>query len=106
MVWQMHFNQKKCPILYVGTTNRAENYSLLGPKKFSVTQEWVFIMADLKSSEQCEDLGLQRAVFCYWSQRMVLALYRALIRMMLENGAQFWSSIKWVDVEGLEKLQA
>ena len=39
-------------------------------------------------------------------KQTVLALYRALVRPLLEYGAQFWSPIRRVDVERLEKVQA
>ena len=42
------------------------------------------------------------------NKQMVLALYRALVKPLLEYGAQFWSPIRRVDVERLEleKVQA
>ena len=40
------------------------------------------------------------------NKQTVLALYRALVRPLLEYGAQFWSPICWVDVERLKNVQA
>ena len=48
-------------------------------------------------------LGYIKRVFHY---RNKLALYRALVRPLLEYGAQFWSLIRLVDVDRLEKVQA
>ena len=45
-------------------------------------------------------------MFRYRNKQTVLALYRALIRPLLEHGAQFWSPIRQGDVERLEKVQA
>ena len=72
------------------------------------------ITADLKSSAQCiaaeqkaqKILGYIKRVFRYRNKQTVLALYRALVRPLLEYGAQFWSPIRRVDVERLEKVQA
>lgn len=116
-VWQMPFNLDKCHVLHVGTANQAENYSLLGLDLSSVNQErdlGVVIKADLKSSAQCiaaeqkaqKILGYIKRVFRYRNKRTVLALYRALVRPLLEYGAQFWSPVRRVDVERLEKVQA
>ena len=101
----------------MGTTNQEENYSLLGSAISSVDQETdlgVVITTDLKSSSQCiaaeqkaqKILGYIKQVFRYRNKQMVPALYRALARPLLEYGAQFWSPIRRVDVERLEKVQA
>ena len=45
-------------------------------------------------------------MFRYQNKLRVLALYRALLRSLLEYSAQFWSPIRRVDVERLEKVQA
>ena len=114
-VWQMPFNLEKCHVLHVGAANQEENYSLLGWT--SVDQETdpgVVIMADFKSSAQCiateqkvqKILGYIKRVFRYRNKQTVLALYRVLVRPLLEYDAQFWSPIRRVDVERLEKVQA
>ena len=116
-VWQMPFNLDKCHVLHAGTANQEENYSLLGSAITSVDKETdlgVVITADLKSSAQCiaaeqktqKILGYIKRVFRYRNKQTVLALYRALVRPLLEYGAQFWSPIRRVDVEHLEKVQA
>ena len=74
----------------------------------------VVITTDLKSSAQCivaEQkaqiiLGYIKRVFRYRNKQTVLALYRALVLPLLEYSAQFWSPIRRVDVERLEKVQA
>ena len=117
IVWQMPFNLDKCQVLHVGTTNPEENYSLPGSAISSGHRETdlgVAISADLKSSAQCiaeeqkaqKIMGYIKRVFRYWIKQMVLALYRALVRPLLEYGAQFWSPIRRVDVESLDKVQA
>ena len=113
----MPFNLDKCHVLHVGIANQEENYSLLGSAITSVDKETdlvVVITADLKSSAQCiaaeqkaqKILGYVKRVFRYRNKQTVLALYRALVRPLLEDGAQFWSPIRRVDVERLEKVQA
>ena len=103
-VWQMPFNLEKCLVLHVGAANQEENYSLLGSAITSVDQETdlgVVIKADLKSSVQCiaaeqkaqKILGYIKQVFGYRNKQTVLALYRALVRLLLEFSAQFWSPI-------------
>ena len=99
-VWQMPFNLDKCHVLHAGTANQEENYSLLGSALSSVDKERdleVVITADLKSSAQCiaaeqmgqKILGFIKRVFCYRNKQTVLALYKALVRPLLEYGAQF-----------------
>ena len=113
----MPFNLEKCHVLHVGAANQEENYSLLGLAITSVDQETdllFVISADLKSSAQCiaaeqkaqKILGYIKRVFRYRNKQTVLALYRALVRPLLKYGAQFWSPIRQVDVERLEKVQA
>ena len=93
------------------------HYSLLGLAISSVDKETdlgVDITADLKSSTQCiateqnaqNILGYIKQVFHYRNKQTVLALYRALVRPLLEYSVQFWSPIRRVDVERLEKVQA
>ena len=43
---------------------------------------------------------------CKRNKQTVLALYRALVRPLLEYGAQFWSPIRRIDVVRLEKVLA
>ena len=74
----------------------------------------VFITVNLKSSAQCiaseqkaqKILDYIKRVFRYRNKQTVLALFRALVRLLLEYGAQFWSPIRRKDVERLEKVQA
>ena len=100
----------------MGAANQEENYSLVGSAITSVDQETdlgVVITADLKSSTQSKAaeqkaqkiLGYIKRVFRYRNKQTVLALYRALVRPLLEYGAH-WSPIRRVDVERLEKVQA
>ena len=113
----MHFTLEKCHVLHVGAANQEENYSLLGSTISSVDQKsdlGFVITVDLKSSAQCiaaeqkeqKILGDIKRVFRFRNNQTVLALYRALVRPLLEYGAQFWSPIRQVDVEHLEKVQA
>ena len=107
----------KCHVLQAGTANQEENYSLLVSALSSVDKErdlGVVITADLKSSAQCiaaeqkalKILGFIKRVSRYRNKRMVLALYKALVRPLLEYGAQFCSPVRRIDVERLEKVQA
>ena len=113
----MPFNLDKCNVLHVGTGNQEENYSLLGSATSSVDRETdlgIVITADLKISAQCiaveqkaqNILGYIKRVFRFWNKQTVLALYRALVRPLLEYGTQFWSKIRQINVERLEKVQA
>ena len=96
-VWQMPFNLEKCHVLHVGAANQEENYSLLGSAITSVDQETdlaVAITADLKSSAKQKAqkiLGYIKRVFRYRNKQTVLALYRALVRHLLEYGLPSWS---------------
>ena len=102
---------------HVGTASQEENYSLLDSAITSVDEERdlvVVITADFKSSGQCitteqnaqKILGYIKWVFHNRNKETELALYRALVRPLLEFGAQFWSPVRLLDVECLEKVKA
>ena len=116
-VWQMPFNLDKCHVLHIGSGNQSEPYSLQGSPLSPVSRErdlGVVVTADLKSSAQCvaaeqkahKMLGYIKRVFRYRNARTVLALYRALVRPLLEYAAPFWSPTKREDVARLERVQA
>ena len=115
--WQMPFNTEKCKVLHVGGGNREENYSLLGDPIAASAQELdlgVVITADLKFSAQClaaekkaqKILGYIKRVFKHRSKTVVLTLYNALVRPLLEYAVQFWTPTLQKDIARLERVQA
>ena len=59
-----------------------------------------------RGAKGTKDPGLYKRVFCYRNKGTVLSLYKALVRPLPEYGAQFWSLVRRINVEHLEKGQA
>lgn len=115
--WQMPFNTDKCAVMHIGYHNPATNYSMLGSDIPSTTLEkdlGVLISSDLKFTRQClaaekkaqKVLGYIRRHFRYRNKDIVLPLYNALVRPVLEYAVQFWSPTLQCDIKRLERVQA
>jgi hypothetical protein len=114
--WQMPFNTDKCKVMHIGFANPKVNYSLLGSQLQDTVLEkdlGVLISSDLKFSAQCiavekqaqKLLGYIRRQFQFRDKEIVLALYNALVRPLLEYAVQFWSPTLVKDIERLERVQ-
>ena len=101
-VWQILFKLDKCNVLHVVTANQVKNYYLLGSAISSVDEARdlrIVITADLKSSLRCiaaeqkaqTILNYLKRAFWYQTMQTEICLYRALVRLLLQNGAQFSS---------------
>ena len=115
--WQMPLNLEKCKVMHIGQANSKSDYSLQGKAMVVTDLEkdlGVLISSDLKFSKQCIEvekkaqklLGYIKRQFKYRNKEIVLTLYNALIRPLLEYAVQFWSPALRKDIERLEKVQA
>ena len=115
--WQMPFNTGKCKVMHIGFANTNVSYNLLGTELEVTNLErdlGVYISKDLKFSYQCIEvekraqklLGYINRNFKYRDKRVILSLYNALVRPLLEYAVQFWSPSLVKDIERLERVQA
>jgi hypothetical protein len=115
--WLMPFNTDKCKVMHIGYANPSANYTLLGSQMATTNLEkdlGVYISSDLKFSTQCIEvekraqklLGYICRQFKYRDKVIVLTLYNALVRPILEYAVQFWSPTLAKDIVRLEKVQA
>ena len=112
----MLFNLGKCKCLHTGHGNLDVNYKMgdtvLGTtvkeKDFGVT-----ISADMKVSEQCgiaaskgnQILGLIKRNITYKDKRLIIPLYKAIVRPQLEYCTQAWRPYRNKDIDTLERIQ-
>ena len=114
--WQMLFNCKKCTCLHVGYGNEEKEYKM-GNTTLGKSQKernlGVIISADLKVSEQCsiaaakgnKVLGIIRRHIACRDRKILVPLYKALVRPHLEYCIQAWRPYKKKDIAVLERVQ-
>lgn len=114
--WQMKFNLDKCKVMHIGSRNSKAEYLIGGKKLDTITEEkdlGVIISSNFKVANQCRKaankgnqiLGLiNRAISCK-GKRVILSLYKALVRPHLEYCIQAWRPHLVKDIEILEKVQ-
>ena len=114
--WQMLFNFGICKCLHTGHGNLNVNYTMgdtvistiLIKKDLGVT-----IIADMKVSEQCgiaaskgnQILGLIRINIIYKGKKLIIPLYKAIVRPHLEYCIQAWRPYRKKDIYPLELIQ-
>ncbi len=115
--WLMPFNTGKCKVMHIGFANPKADYTLMGSHIECTDVEkdlGVYISSDLKFSRQCLEvekraqklLGYICRQFKYRNKTVVLTLYNALVRPLLEYAVQFWSPTLIKDIQRLERVQA
>lgn len=114
--WQMMFNVGKCKVMHLGHGNRKFKYYMENKELEVVNIEkdlGVWISDDLKVSTQCSkayskasrSLGMiSRAVMCK-TPRILMALYKTLVRPHLEYCTAAWSPYYVRDKVLLERIQ-
>ena len=73
----------------------------------------VAISADMKVSEQCgiaaskgnQILGLIRRNITYKGKKLIIYLYKAIVRPHLEYCIQAWTPYRKTDIDALERIQ-
>ena len=114
--WQMLFNFGKCKCLHTGHGNLNVNYKMGATVLGTTVKEkdlGVTISADMKVSEQCgiaaskgnQILGLIRRNITYKGKKLIIPLYKAIVRPHLEYCIQAWRPYRKKDIDTLERIQ-
>ena len=114
--WQMLFNFGKCKCLHTGHGNLNVNYKMRDTVLGTTVKEkdlGVTISADMKVSEQCgiaaskgnQIVGLIRRNITYKGKKLIIPLYKAIVRPHLEYCIQAWRPYRKKDIDTLERIQ-
>ena len=114
--WQMLFNFGKCKCLHTGHGNLGVNYKMGDIVLGTTVKEndlGVTISADMKVSEQCgiaaskvnTILGLIRRNIAYKGKQLIIALYKAIVRLHLEYCIQARRPYRKKDIDTRERIQ-
>ena len=114
--WQILFNFGKCKCLHTGHGNLNVNYKMGDTVLCTTVKEkdlGVTISADMKVSEQCgiaaskgkQILGLIRRNITYKGKKLIIPLYKAIVRPHLEYCIQAWRPYRKKDIDTLERIQ-
>ena len=116
--WQMLFNFGKCKCLHTGHGNLDVNYKMGDTVLGTTVKEkdlGVTISADMKVSEQCgiaaskgnQILGLITKNITYKDKKLIIPLYKAIVRPHLEYCIQAWRPYckKHIDLDTIERIQ-
>ena len=114
--WQMLFNFGKSKCLHTGNGNLNVNYKMGDTVLGNTVKEndlGVTISAEMKVSEQCgiaaskgnQILGLIRRNITYKGKKLIIPLYKAIVRPHLEYCIQAWRPYRKKDIETLESMQ-
>ena len=114
--WQMLFNFGKCKCLHTGHGNLNVNYKMGDTVLGTTVKEkdlGVTISIDMKVSEQCgiaaskgnQIIGLIRRNITYKGKKLIIPLYKAIVRPHLEYCIQAWRPYRKKDIDTLERIQ-
>lgn len=114
--WGMSFNIGKCQVLHMGFKNSRAEFYLKGDiikEGNTVKDLGVIINEDFKMVHQCSAaskkanriLGYIKKTVSTRSEKIILPLYRGLVRPHLEYAVQFWSPYLKKDIESIERVQ-
>ena len=106
----------KCKCLHTGHRNLNVNYKMGDTVLGTTVKEkdlGVTISADMKVSEQCgiaaskgnQILGLIRRNITYKGKKLIIPLYKAIVRPHLEYCIQAWRPYRKKDIDTLERIQ-
>ena len=112
----MLFNLGKCKCLHTRNGNLDVNYKMGDTGLGTTVKEkdlGVTISADMKVSEQCgiaasesnKMFGLIRGNITYKNKRLIIPLYKAIVRPHLEYCIQAWRPYRKKDIDTLERIQ-
>ena len=114
--WQMLFNLDKCSVMHFGFANKGMEVRLgdkvLGAQK-SERDLGVIMQSDLKVDKQCSKaaneankrLGMIHRNFKCKAKKVILPLYKSIVRPHLDYCVQAWRPHYRKDVDKLEKVQ-
>lgn len=114
--WQMVCNGEKCKVMHVGNKNRKSKYELQGKELQVITVEkdlGVLCTNDLKVEEQCADvckkanriLGMIRRTITSRSKKIILQMYKSLVRPHLDYCGVVWRPYLQKDIKRVENIQ-
>ena len=114
--WQLGFNLDKCHTLHLGYNNEKYRYSINGNLVKAVAKEkdlGITIDAKLNfhlhivtiTNKANSVLGCIRRAIKYKDREIVLPLYKALVRSVLEYGSVVWSPYLVEDNKRIERVQ-
>ena len=114
--WQMKFNIDKCKVMHIGVNNTEADYEMAGHKLEKVSEErdlGVIISNNFKVSGQCikaaskgnQILGLINRTITCKNKKVILNLYKSLVRPHIEYCVQAWRPHLIKDIAILEKVQ-
>ena len=114
--WQMLFNFGKCKCLHTGHGNLNVNYKMGDTVLGTTVKEkdlGVTISADMKVSEQCgfaaskgnQILGLIRRNITCKGKKLIIPLYKAIVRPHFEYCIQARRPYRKKDIDTLERIQ-
>lgn len=114
--WLMPFNINKCKVMHMGRNNNKEKYNMNGHDLEVVTEEvdlGVVMQSNLKYNKQCTTkvntanriLGLIKRTFNCKSRKIILPLYKTLVRPHLDYCSQIWRPHLQKDILLIEKVQ-
>jgi hypothetical protein len=114
--WQMRFNVDKCKVMHVGHNNMHFEYEMEGKWLKSVEEEkdlGVKVTNTLKPTKHCIEmcnkangrLKLMRRNIEFKSPEIILKLYNANVRPLLEYCIQFSHPYHVQDIDRLEQVQ-
>ena len=105
--WQMLFNFGKCKCLHKGHGNLNVNYKMGDTVLGTTVKEkdlGVTISADMKASKGNQILGLIRRNITYKGKKLIIPLYKVIVRPHLEYCIQAWRPYR-KDIDTLERIQ-
>jgi len=114
--WKMEFNVKKCNLMHVGMDKVNFKYAMKGNTLQETSLEkdlGVVISDDGKTLSQCQYvyikairiLGMINRTIRYKERRIMVRLYKSLVRPHLEYCVSAWSPDYLRDKELLERVQ-
>jgi hypothetical protein len=114
--WLMPFNISKCKVMHFGHNNQAAAYNIDGNDLATVTNELdlgVIVKNDLSVSLQCAKvvktanriIGLIKRTFTSRDEKVLLPLYKSLVRPHLEYCVQAWCPHLKKDIDLIENVQ-
>ena len=114
--WQMSLNVDKCKVMHFGKNNAKAEYKMNERRLAEITEEkalGVIISNNLKADKQCDKaankgnqiLGLIKRTIISRKKKVILNLYKTLVRPHLEYCIQAWRPHLVKDIEKLEEVQ-
>ena len=115
-LWQMQFNVDKCKMMHFGFNNTRHTYTMNNKELQTVSEEkdlGVIIQDNLKVDKQVaasvakanKMLGMIRRSFKSRDEKMMLQLYKSVVRPHVEFAISSWSPHFKIDIEAIEKIQ-